>query len=81
MHCGQAVVGNVGTSQQMNYTAIGDTVNLAKRLQECASGGEILLSQALYQNLADQINVECLGELTVKGRRTPVESYRLLDLA
>lgn len=81
LHCGQAVVGNIGTAQQMNYTAIGDTVNLAKRLQENAAGGAILLSQAVYQPLQGQIKVEGLGRLTVKGRRTPVQSYKLLDLA
>ncbi|MCB0208867.1 MAG: response regulator [Anaerolineae bacterium] len=81
LHCGQAVVGNVGTAQQMNYTAIGDTVNLAKRLQEYAGGGTILLSQAIYRLLQGQINVEELGQLTVKGRRTPVDSYQLLSLA
>ncbi|MCB0196980.1 MAG: response regulator [Anaerolineae bacterium] len=81
LHRGQAVVGNIGTAQQMNYTAIGDTINLAKRLQEYAAGGDILLSQAIYQPLQNQIEVEALGHLTVKGRRTPVNSYKLLGLA
>ena len=81
LHLGAAVVGNIGTAQQMNYTAIGDTVNLAKRLQENAKAGQILLSDAVYQALESQFEVECLGDISVKGRRTPVNSYKLLGLA
>ena len=61
IHVGNAVVGNIGTAQQMNYTAIGDTVNLAKRLQEKAQGGQIILSQAAYEAVKDTVTVEDLG--------------------
>ncbi|MBN1218053.1 MAG: response regulator [Anaerolineae bacterium] len=80
IHVGPAVVGNIGTVQQMNYTAIGDTVNLAKRLQENAQGGQIILSQAAYNAVKDAVVVEDLGPLMVKGRATPVHTYRLVDL-
>lgn len=80
IHVGQAVVGNVGTVQQMNYTAIGDTVNLAKRLQENAKGGQIILSQAAYKAVQDSVTVEDLGPLLVKGRSAPVHTYQLIDL-
>jgi adenylate cyclase len=77
---GPAVVGNIGTVQQMNYTAIGDTVNLAKRLQENAKGGQIILSQAAYEAVTGAVTVEDLGPLVVKGRARPVHTYQLVDL-
>ncbi|MCP4517691.1 MAG: adenylate/guanylate cyclase domain-containing protein, partial [Delftia sp.] len=75
IHVGQAVVGNVGTVQQMNYTAIGDAVNLAKRLQEHASGGQIILSQAAYEALKKDVIVQDLGLLAVKGRAATEHAY------
>jgi len=80
IHMGQAVVGNIGTVQQMNYTAIGDTVNLAKRLQENAEGGQIILSQQVYDTVKDHVVVEDLGPMSVKGRTAEVHSYLLIDL-
>ena len=80
IHVGQAVVGNIGTVQQMNYTAIGDTVNLAWRLQENARGGQIMLSQAAYEAVKHQVIVEDLGPLLVKGRSAQVHTYALIDL-
>ncbi|MEW5959827.1 MAG: adenylate/guanylate cyclase domain-containing protein [Chloroflexota bacterium] len=78
IHTGQAVVGNIGTAQQMNYTTIGDTINLAKRLQEHAAGGEIILSQAAYEAIKEQVTVEALGPLSIKGRSTSEQAYKLL---
>ncbi len=80
IHVGQAVVGNVGTVQQMNYTAIGDTVNLAKRLQEHASGGQIILSRAVYEAVKDKVTVEDLGPIMVKGRAAAEHAYSLTGL-
>jgi class 3 adenylate cyclase/DNA-binding response OmpR family regulator len=80
IHIGQAVVGNIGTVQQMNYTTIGDTVNLAKRLQERAEGGQIILSQAAYKAVQNAVEVEDLGSLTVKGRTASVYTYNLVGM-
>jgi class 3 adenylate cyclase/DNA-binding NarL/FixJ family response regulator len=80
IHFGPAVVGNIGTTQQMNYTAIGDTVNLAKRLQEKAEKGQILLSQAAYDAVKGHVIVEDLGLSGVKGRAATVHTYALIDL-
>ena len=55
INAGEAVVGNIGTEKQRNYTAIGDAVNYAKRLQENAKGGQILISLAAYELVKDQI--------------------------
>ncbi|MDM8530936.1 adenylate/guanylate cyclase domain-containing protein [Anaerolineales bacterium HSG25] len=78
IHVGPAVVGNIGTVQQMNYTAIGDTVNLAKRLQENAEGGQIIISQQAYDLVKSYVQVRDLGPLTVKGRAAIVHTYELL---
>ncbi len=81
VHCGEAVVGNIGTSRAMNYTAIGDAVNLAKRLQERAAPGQILVSESVVECLGDQARVRLLGPMQVKGRQGAVTVYELLGLA
>ncbi len=81
VHLGDAVVGNIGTIRAMNYTAIGDTVNIAKRLQEHAQPGEVLISSQIYTALRETVEVEEVGEMTIKGRQSSVMVYRLLNLA
>ena len=80
LNSGEAVVGNVGTAQRLDYTAIGDSINYAKRLQENARGGQILLSQATYDQIKDQIVATELEPLPVKGRSTPEKVYELLGI-
>ena len=77
---GQAIVGNVGTTQRMNYTAMGDTVNLAWRLQETAQKGEIILSRTTYTAVENAALVEELGSINVKSRRTVEPIYALTGL-
>ena len=80
IHTGDAVIGNIGTQQQMNFTAIGDAVNVAKRLQENAAGGHILLSQATYANIRQQARAKRLAALRVKGRGATVQAWELTGL-
>jgi adenylate cyclase len=75
IHSGQAVVGNVGTHHIMDFTAVGDTVNLASRLQDLSKGGQILMSQATYGQLENRIRVREVGLQNVKGRREAVMIY------
>ena len=81
VNLGEAVVGNIGTARAMNYTAIGDAVNLAKRLQEQAAPGQILVAESVVKSLGNLIKTRPLGPLQVKGREQPVTVYELLDLA
>jgi adenylate cyclase len=75
---GEAIVGNVGTAELFNYTAIGDVVNLAKRLQERAAPGEILLSEAAYEQVRDQIEARPLEPVQVKGRAAVERVYSVI---
>jgi len=75
---GEAMVGNVGTRQLFNYTAIGDTVNLAQRLETTAKPGQILIDQGTYAIVCEHVIAKPLAVIQVKGRSQPVEIYDLL---
>jgi len=74
LHSGKAVVGNIGSEKVMDYTVIGDVVNVAKRLQEQADGGQILLSLETYTQ-AHKVDAEQLEPIQVIGRREPISAY------
>ena len=77
---GDAMVGNVGTRELFNYTAIGDTVNLAQRLEITAQPGQILIDQATYAAVSEKIITEALEPVQVKGKTQPVVIYALKGL-
>ena len=77
VHAGDAVVGNVGSQSRKDYSALGDAVNLAKRLQEIAKPGQILLSEAVYQKTQSWADVEELPPVQVKGRQALEQIYLL----
>jgi adenylate cyclase len=80
IHVGEAVLGLVGTPAHVNYTAIGDAVNTAKRIQEHARPGHILVSAQAYEKVAENVIARPVSPLSVKGKRQPVEVYELLGL-
>lgn len=80
INVGEAVVGFIGTEQQMNYTAIGSSVNLASRLQSMAAPGQILLSQTAYERVKDYVEARLLPPLEAKGFSEPLIVYELLGL-
>jgi adenylate cyclase len=77
VNTGQAVVGTIGPQQAVNFTVIGDAVNVAQRLQASAQGGEVLISEETYLQARDVVEAEPLEPLAVKGRVQPVPTYRL----
>jgi adenylate cyclase len=81
LSAGEAVAGTVGTEDRMEYTVIGDSVNLAARLESNAKAGQILISQRTYRNVEGLVNVKSLGMLKVKGKEEQVEVYEVLGLA
>jgi len=80
INTGPAIVGNIGTPELMNYTAIGDAVNVAARLQAEAGIGDVLISDATYERVRDDFEVEELGARQVKGRSRPVLVYRVVGV-
>ncbi len=77
VHTGEAMVGNLGSEQYQNFTAIGDTVNVAARLQAQAKAGEVICSASVLSAAGDGVHAAPLGALELKGRKTPVEAYRV----
>ena len=75
INCGQAVVGNIGCEFRMDYTAIGDTVNTAARLESVAPQGKIYISEDVYMAVKDRITAEEVGEIPLKGRSKGVFVY------
>lgn len=80
VNCGPAIVGNIGSTKRMDYTAIGDTVNTAARLESNAKRGEILISETVYERIKDRIEAEPVGELSLKGKAQKILTYRLIEI-
>jgi class 3 adenylate cyclase len=77
IHTGLVVVGKIGDDLRMDYTAVGDTTNLAARLQLLAPPGNVVISAATQQHVASFFETHDLGELPVKGR-APVHAFEVL---
>lgn len=79
VHCGSAVVGNIGAEMRMDFTAIGDTVNTSARLEANAPAGKIYISRDVVDRLGDRIKVTSLGDgIALKGKAQKLEIF-LLD--
>ena len=77
VNCGNAVVGNIGCDFRMDYTAIGDTVNTAARLESNAGRGQILISQDVYEAVKDRVEVTEVGVIPLKGKSNEIFVYQL----
>ena len=81
VNTGPALVGNIGSDAMRNFTAIGDTTNLAARLQAAAPAGGVVVGAATWEGLADGLSAEPLGPLRVKGKSEPVPAFLLIGPA
>jgi adenylate cyclase len=80
IHYGEAVLGLVGTEKRLDYTAIGDSVNTAKRIQENSAGGQILISEEVYRQVEDDVEVRMVDPVIAKGKSQPIQVYEVLRL-
>ena len=81
VNCGEAVVGNIGCDFRMDYTAIGDTVNTAARLESNAKPGQVLISETIYERVKYKgVKVEPIGEIPLKGKSKGVFVYQLTEI-
>ena len=75
---GYATCGEVGFEGRSDYAAIGAVTNLASRLADEATAGQILIAQRLYAEVEDDVEVEPVGEFTLKGFQRPVTAFNVL---
>jgi adenylate cyclase len=75
INTGDVVSGNMGSPQKMDYTVIGDNVNLAARLESNAPGGRIFVSDSTYLETKEKIEYKELEPIMVKGKKEPVKIY------
>ncbi len=80
IHYGDAVLGWIGTEKRLEYTAIGDSVNTTKRIQENAAKNQILISREAYDRVKDEIEARPFVPLSVKGKTQPLEVYEVVGV-
>ena len=80
VHFGDAVIGNIGSKTRMDFTAIGDTVNTASRIEASAAGDQVLISSDVYEVLKDRITVIDAGDRMFKNKKEPIKCYEVIEI-
>ncbi|MFC1679813.1 adenylate/guanylate cyclase domain-containing protein, partial [Elusimicrobiota bacterium] len=78
IHAGEVVAGNLGSEERMEYTVLGDVVNLTQRLQSKAKAGQTIVSDTVHERARSKFKFEALAPFKVKGKADPVTAFRLL---
>ncbi|HJW29698.1 MAG TPA: adenylate/guanylate cyclase domain-containing protein, partial [Saprospiraceae bacterium] len=81
INSGEMISGNIGSVslRRLDYTVIGDTVNIAQRLQAIATPGQILVSQASFEIIKESFNCKKIGEAGLKNKTNPLVVYEVMD--
>jgi class 3 adenylate cyclase len=80
INTGPALVGNVGSAEMRNFTAVGDTTNVAARLEALAEPGQVVIGARTRSEIGDAATITALGAVSVKGRKQPVDAFVLHEL-
>jgi adenylate cyclase len=80
LNSGEVIAGNIGSQKRMEYTVIGDTVNLASRVTRLAGPDEVIISDFVYKKVSDIAVVKELDPVTVKGKSAPIQTYKVKGL-
>lgn len=81
INSGEMISGNIGSSnlRRLDYTVIGDAVNIAQRLQSASKEGQIIISESSYEKVKDSFNCRKVGEVNLKNKANPMMIYEVLD--
>jgi adenylate cyclase len=81
INSGEMISGNIGSSslRRLDYTVIGDAVNIAQRLQMIAGEGQIVISEAAYEKVKEFFNCRLMGEVSLKNKTAPINAYEVMD--
>ncbi|MGQ0740401.1 MAG: adenylate/guanylate cyclase domain-containing protein [Bacteroidota bacterium] len=81
INCGEMISGNIGSAnlRRLDYTVIGDAVNIAQRLQSAGKEGQVIISEAAYEKIKESFICRKVGEVILKNKANPVMIYEVMD--